>query len=1006
MGRNSDGTILGGSFMRRQITQAIVQRLVSAMLVIATLFASVSDAAPSPAEVVASDPNARRGLCLLLDCCDPGQIAMLVRRGYVVHALALDALAAAEARQVLMSRGLLAKANVEHVALPPLPYADSIANVIVVQHGGSPRYGDISRDEIMRVLAPYGIAFVRSEGAEEWTTITKPYPPEMDEWQQYGHDASGSMVSQDRAIGPVAALRWIAGGYWKTSMAEPTQIVSAGGRVFFADMNVRTADEKKGRPARLAWLVARDAFNGLELWRRHIAADWAQVPRVVAVGDRVYAPIPEANSHVAALDAATGDILKTYGFGNGEFSYHNGLLLADRGQQAWSAETGRLQWETRVPDPPKRNLSTLGADPWHPFVADDDSIFYGCHDSIRCHSLASGQQRWTSPLVGDEELLFCHRGYVLTREWGEKPKGWKPQPVVLRALDAGSGSRLWNYDFLATAGKPRLMVFVQGEELWLQSQRRASGESRPVSMMVNLDLRTGREKNAVRSDAIGYRCHPQRATASYLIGTDGTMFEPATGKDFRTRALRGTCRFGYLPANGLMYQGLNKCLCYNSVHGLAAFARDRAPAEDPMHRRLETGEAAESGAVEIPADDGDWPTFRHDRLRTGCTHASIPTDLRTIWRTKLPGQSTSPVIAAGTVLVAIRDLPLVCALDGTTGAIRWTHISGGRVDSPPTYFAGRILFGSADGWLYCLRADNGQLLWRFRAAPAERRIVARGQVESVWPVHGSVLVDRGVAYVAAGRHTDTDGGIHVHAIDARTGRSIWQSRAHGDYPLLVERRRAYSALNRILLCDDHRLYLDQLIFDQKTGKLLGHSQADQAHAEILWGGALGLLNEEVLRYPYSGQIGGRKHWRYLGYDADLLAVRGNEVFGVVDRDTHTNDHTWRYEYRGWGKGAGKYPLQGNMIFGATPDRRWAHALDMSPHSRAKALLASDDKVFAAVACAAAGQTGGEIRVYSGADGTLLKCLDLQAAPAFGGLAAAGARLYVSTAAGHVICLGG
>ena len=52
----------------------------------------------------------------------------------------------------------------------------------------------------------------------------------------------------------------------------------------------------------------------------------------------------------------------------------------------------------------------------------------------------------------------------------------------------------------------------------------------------------------------------------------------------------------------------------------------------------------------------------------------------------------------------------------------------------------RVLFGSADGWVYCLGAADGQLVWRFRAAPAERLVAAYGQLESLWPVHGAVLV--------------------------------------------------------------------------------------------------------------------------------------------------------------------------------------------------------------------------------------------------------------------------
>ena len=48
------------------------------------------------------------------------------------------------------------------------------------------------------------------------------------------------------------------------------------------------------------------------------------------------------------------------------------------------------------------------------------------------------------------------------------------------------------------------------------------------------------------------------------------------------------------------------------------------------------------------------------------------------------------------------------------------------------------LVGCADGWVYALRADNGEQVYRLRIAPAERRIMAYGQIESAWPVSGRV----------------------------------------------------------------------------------------------------------------------------------------------------------------------------------------------------------------------------------------------------------------------------
>ena len=108
------------------------------------------------------------------------------------------------------------------------------------------------------------------------------------------------------------------------------------------------------------------------------------------------------------------------------------------------------------------------------------------------------------------------------------------------------------------------------------------------------------------------------------------------------------------------------------------------------------------------------------------------------------------------------DKHAVHALDVANGEPVWSFHSGGRIDSPPTVAQGRVVFGSADGYVYCLRAEDGQLAWRFRAAPQERRIMAFGQVESAWPVHGSVLVVDGQLYFVAGRTSYLDGGMTLY----------------------------------------------------------------------------------------------------------------------------------------------------------------------------------------------------------------------------------------------------
>jgi outer membrane protein assembly factor BamB len=66
-----------------------------------------------------------------------------------------------------------------------------------------------------------------------------------------------------------------------------------------------------------------------------------------------------------------------------------------------------------------------------------------------------------------------------------------------------------------------------------------------------------------------------------------------------------------------------------------------------------------------------------------------------------PYRPTAPIIAADKVFVCDIDTHTLYALDGH-GEILWTFTADGRIDSPPTYYQGMLLFGSRDGWIYCL----------------------------------------------------------------------------------------------------------------------------------------------------------------------------------------------------------------------------------------------------------------------------------------------------------------
>ncbi|MHC4643062.1 MAG: LamG domain-containing protein, partial [Planctomycetota bacterium] len=276
-----------------------------------------------------------------------------------------------------------------------------------------------------------------------------------------------------------------------------------------------------------------------------------------------------------------------------------------------------------------------------------------------------------------------------------------------------------------------------------------------------------------------HRCYRGKATDNYLLmSRAGTEFiDVQNEKWIPHHWVRGACLYGVMPANGMVYNPPHPCACYleSKMFGFNALAPassgPRVPKRAAYETRLEKGPAYNKKfAAKVSKEM--WPTYRHDAARSGCASTVVPTKLERVWQTDIGGRLTSPVIAGGRVFVASVDTHTIHALDSVSGKHLWEFTAGGRIDSPPTVYQGRVLFGSADGWVYSLDASDGALAWRFRAGPMDQRLMSFEQLESVWPVHGSVLIQDGVLYCVAGRSMFLDGGLRLLRLDAKTGRLL------------------------------------------------------------------------------------------------------------------------------------------------------------------------------------------------------------------------------------------
>ncbi|RKY06807.1 MAG: hypothetical protein DRP66_08060, partial [Planctomycetota bacterium] len=260
------------------------------------------------------------------------------------------------------------------------------------------------------------------------------------------HDPTNNAVAHDTAIGPLRHLQWEAAPRYSRHHEFTTSVsavVSANGRIFtIMDMGSRASIHMPPE-----WtLTARDAFNGITLWQRPIES-WfnhlwplkdgpAQPPRrLVAVGDSVYVTLG-LEAPVSRLDAATGEILKTYA--GTEFTEEilvsQGMLFVLKNSESMNPadyypklmvcwdEKNRTMKESEgwLLKPEKRAVIAIDAAsgrtlwktdyPVEPLTltVDEECVYFHNWNQVVCLNRKTGAEKWRSQPVAQRKTM----GYV------------------------------------------------------------------------------------------------------------------------------------------------------------------------------------------------------------------------------------------------------------------------------------------------------------------------------------------------------------------------------------------------------------------------------------------------------------------------------------------------------------------------------------------------------------------------------------------------------------------
>jgi outer membrane protein assembly factor BamB len=198
--------------------------------------------------------------------------------------------------------------------------------------------------------------------------------------------------------------------------------------------------------------------------------------------------------------------------------------------------------------------------------------------------------------------------------------------------------------------------------------------------------------------------------------------------------------------------------------------------------------------LDLPSHADDWPMWRYDAGRTAASPASLPDDLKLQWtrefaprrpvwddplnRDMMPYDRVfEPILMDGRLFVAFNDRDKVVAYDVRNGEELWSYFTDAPVRLPPVGWRGRVYFCSDDGFLYCVSAAEGTLMWRRRGGPSPLKVIGNQRLISAWPARGGPVIYDGCIYFAASIWPFM--GTFIHALDAETGAGIWSNEGTG-----------------------------------------------------------------------------------------------------------------------------------------------------------------------------------------------------------------------------------
>ena len=213
--------------------------------------------------------------------------------------------------------------------------------------------------------------------------------------------------------------------------------------------------------------------------------------------------------------------------------------------------------------------------------------------------------------------------------------------------------------------------------------------------------------------------------------------------------------------------------------------------------------------------EDSWCSYMHDQKNSGVSKERLSFPLYLNWERKLlhapepawPAPAKQdyfngkgkmealvtydrafhPIVVRGKLYIASSANNSVSCFNANSGEKIWQFYTEGPNRNAPLWHKENLYIGSDDGHVYCLKADNGELIWK-KAFGSTRKIVGNGRVIASSPIRTGVLAKGDTIFVASGLLPEES--VSIHACESATGNTIWNHQlvdlAPQGYPVMSD----------------------------------------------------------------------------------------------------------------------------------------------------------------------------------------------------------------------------